>query len=139
MLGKITSSGQVKGGTVASTGRMTAGEFLQINGVATAGAGCSPNGLQGRNSAGTLLSCVNGVWASGGMNKTQVVFSSSANVYCPVGTQVTGCGYQLTSYKKNGNSPDGVYPIATAEGYTGCYLAHGGYAQATFNVWAACR
>ncbi|WP_312627210.1 shufflon system plasmid conjugative transfer pilus tip adhesin PilV [Scandinavium sp.] len=62
--GNIISSGQVKGVTVASTGRMTAGEFLQISGTATAGASCSPAGLQGKNSAGALLSCVNGKWTA---------------------------------------------------------------------------
>ncbi len=60
--GNITSSGQVKGATVVSTGRMTTGEFLQINGTATVGAGCSPNGLQGKSSIGALLSCVSGIW-----------------------------------------------------------------------------
>jgi len=63
--GNITSSGQVKGATVASTGRMTTGEFLQINGTATAGASCSPNGLQGKSSTGVLLSCVSSKWTSG--------------------------------------------------------------------------
>jgi len=63
--GNITSLGQVKGATVASTGRMTTGEFLQINGTATAGASCSPNGLQGKSSTGVLLSCVSSKWTSG--------------------------------------------------------------------------
>ncbi|EMV7143284.1 shufflon system plasmid conjugative transfer pilus tip adhesin PilV [Enterobacter hormaechei subsp. xiangfangensis] len=63
--GNITSSGQVKGATVASTGRMTTGEYLQINGTATAGASCSPNGLQGKSSTGVLLSCVSSKWTSG--------------------------------------------------------------------------
>lgn len=60
--GNITSSGQVKGATVASTGRMTTGEYLQINGTATLNAACSPNGLQGKDSTGRLLSCVSGKW-----------------------------------------------------------------------------
>ncbi|MCZ7807185.1 shufflon system plasmid conjugative transfer pilus tip adhesin PilV, partial [Pseudomonas aeruginosa] len=38
-------------------------EYLQLNGVATEGAGCSPNGLVGRNAAGLTLSCQSGVWA----------------------------------------------------------------------------
>ena len=60
--GNITSSGQVKGATVVSTGRMTTGEYLQINGTATLNAACSPNGLQGKDSTGRLLSCVSGKW-----------------------------------------------------------------------------
>ncbi|WP_141687530.1 shufflon system plasmid conjugative transfer pilus tip adhesin PilV, partial [Pseudomonas putida] len=42
------------------------GEYLQLNGVATEGAGCSPNGLVGRNAAGLTLSCQSGVWKSNG-------------------------------------------------------------------------
>ncbi|CRY75393.1 shufflon system plasmid conjugative transfer pilus tip adhesin PilV [Yersinia intermedia] len=60
--GNITSFGQVKGEIVVSTGRMTTGEFLQINGTATVGVACYPNGLLGRSSVGTILMCKNGMW-----------------------------------------------------------------------------
>lgn len=59
----VYTAGEIEGGTVQSTGRMTTGEYLQINGVATAGAGCSPNGLVGRDSTGALLACTSGLWA----------------------------------------------------------------------------
>ena len=59
--GDVYSAGQTR-----SNGRMTTNEFLQLNGVANEGWGCSPNGLQGRNGAGAILSCVNGVWRTGG-------------------------------------------------------------------------
>lgn len=55
--GNITSSSQI-----ISNSRLTTNEYLQVNGIATEGSGCSPNGLQGRSSAGALLSCTNGVW-----------------------------------------------------------------------------
>ena len=47
-------------------GRMTVGEYVQLNGVATNGAGCAPNGLLGRAVDGSALSCVNGAWAKMG-------------------------------------------------------------------------
>ncbi|MCU3543139.1 shufflon system plasmid conjugative transfer pilus tip adhesin PilV, partial [Enterobacter hormaechei subsp. steigerwaltii] len=47
-------------------GRMTANEFVQVNGVATAGASCSPNGLIGRDASGGILSCQSGIWRSPG-------------------------------------------------------------------------
>ncbi|MEN1471909.1 shufflon system plasmid conjugative transfer pilus tip adhesin PilV, partial [Pseudomonas aeruginosa] len=50
------------GGKLTSEGRTEVGEFLQLNGVATEGAGCSPNGLVGRSSIGVALSCQSGVW-----------------------------------------------------------------------------
>ncbi|EIK1335784.1 shufflon system plasmid conjugative transfer pilus tip adhesin PilV [Salmonella enterica] len=58
----IYTGGQMQAGTVLSNGRMTAGEYVQINGVATAGAPCSPNGLIGRDASGGILSCQSGVW-----------------------------------------------------------------------------
>jgi type II secretory pathway pseudopilin PulG len=42
--------------------RVTAEEYVQINGQANQGWGCSPNGLQGRDGSGNPLFCVNGVW-----------------------------------------------------------------------------
>ncbi|MDY8846031.1 shufflon system plasmid conjugative transfer pilus tip adhesin PilV, partial [Escherichia coli] len=57
----IYTSGQVQAGTIQSNGRMTTNEFVQINGVATAGWACSPNGLVGRDASGGILSCQSGV------------------------------------------------------------------------------
>lgn len=59
----IYTEGQVKAGTVYSNGRMTAGEFLQINGIATIGSECPKNGLIGRDESGSILSCENLKWA----------------------------------------------------------------------------
>lgn len=61
----IHSNGQLDAaGKIISGSRLTTNEFLQINGVAGAGGGCVPNGLQGRTPSGAILSCVNGVWQS---------------------------------------------------------------------------
>lgn len=46
------------------TNRVVAEEYVQINGQANPGWGCSPNGLVGRDGSGNPLSCVNGVWTS---------------------------------------------------------------------------
>ena len=62
--GNIFASGNIQGKTIKSTGRTTIGEYAQINGIASVGDSCDSNGLQGRTSAGQLLSCVNGVWAN---------------------------------------------------------------------------
>ncbi|MGU5231500.1 shufflon system plasmid conjugative transfer pilus tip adhesin PilV, partial [Pseudomonas aeruginosa] len=52
----VYTGGEMRGGKLTSEGRTEVGEFLQLNGVATEGAGCSPNGLVGRNAAGLTLS-----------------------------------------------------------------------------------
>lgn len=58
----IYTGGQVRGGTVRADGRLSTGEALQLDGVFTAGTGCSPNGLVGRDASGALLSCQDGIW-----------------------------------------------------------------------------
>ncbi len=79
----VYTGGQIRGGSVQADGRLTVGEFAQLNGVANAGAGCSPNGLQGRTAAGQILSCVNGVWASSGgkPRKSFYYYSNYNNSY----------------------------------------------------------
>ncbi|MEK2647559.1 shufflon system plasmid conjugative transfer pilus tip adhesin PilV [Pseudomonas aeruginosa] len=62
----VYTAGEMRGGKLTSEGRTEVGEYLQLNGVATEGAGCSPNGLVGRNAAGLTLSCQSGVWRGGG-------------------------------------------------------------------------
>ncbi|WP_159188589.1 shufflon system plasmid conjugative transfer pilus tip adhesin PilV [Klebsiella pneumoniae] len=62
--GNIDADGSMNiGWDVNVNKRITTNEYIQINGTATAGGGCSPNGLQGRDSMGLLLSCVSGKWA----------------------------------------------------------------------------
>ena len=68
--GNIDASGNITGnyvrsnGQILSSGRLTTNEFVQINGQAGEGAGCSPNGLVGRTAAGKLLSCTSGKWTA---------------------------------------------------------------------------
>lgn len=63
----ITTTGEIKGGkvsggTVRSDGRLSTGEYLQLDKTATAGTKCAPDGLVGRTSTGAILSCQSGVW-----------------------------------------------------------------------------
>ncbi|EFZ5179110.1 shufflon system plasmid conjugative transfer pilus tip adhesin PilV [Shigella sonnei] len=54
--------GKVSGGTVRSDGRLSTGEYLQLDKTAVANTKCSPDGLVGRDSKGAILSCQSGVW-----------------------------------------------------------------------------
>jgi Tfp pilus assembly protein PilE len=58
----VTTGGEMRAGVLRSTGRTAVGEYLQLGGIATEGAACTPNGLIGRNAAGLTLSCQSGVW-----------------------------------------------------------------------------
>ena len=51
---------------VRAGGRISAGEFLQIQGVAQVGQPCEAEGLIARSTDGQLLSCHQGVWRSAG-------------------------------------------------------------------------
>ncbi|MCX8957035.1 shufflon system plasmid conjugative transfer pilus tip adhesin PilV [Erwinia psidii] len=58
----IYTAGQIKGGSLRADGRLSTGEVLQLDGINTAGAVCSPNGLVSRDASGLVMSCLNGVW-----------------------------------------------------------------------------
>ncbi|HEM8715190.1 TPA: shufflon system plasmid conjugative transfer pilus tip adhesin PilV [Enterobacter hormaechei] len=79
--GNLNSNYVHSNGNIDANGRVNAGEFVYINGQATIGAGCSPNGLQGRTPKGAILSCVNGVWKSSSarIERTQFLVSSGSN------------------------------------------------------------
>ncbi|EMH2330874.1 shufflon system plasmid conjugative transfer pilus tip adhesin PilV [Citrobacter freundii] len=82
--GNIDAAGKVYGaGGVVSGGRTTVGEYLHLNGVAYAGNGCSPNGLQGRAVDGSILSCTNGVWKEGGGSVNRMFIIVEGKCYVP--------------------------------------------------------
>lgn len=61
----IYTSGQLRGGTVRADGRMSVGEYLQLEGQAVEGTSCPSNGLLGRTNEGVTLYCKNGIWTNG--------------------------------------------------------------------------
>ncbi|HBP8226160.1 TPA: shufflon system plasmid conjugative transfer pilus tip adhesin PilV [Salmonella enterica subsp. enterica serovar Infantis] len=114
----IYTGGQVQAGTVQSNGRMTANEFLQINGVATAGWGCSPNGLVGRDAAGGILSCQSGTWKySGGSTVHTGLIGNGQQIPLPNGFIQNQCSWSVS----NSENPHGWKPnyfagqVATAD------------------------
>ncbi len=129
--------GKVSGGTVQSEGRLSTGEYLQLDKTATAGTSCSPDGLVGRDSKGAILSCQSGVWQNSDKKERFTVsgengcFQTSSYAVCPSGSKLVSGGYRLSQWVHNGyNSPDGSYPdyknnrwIATGSGSLSCFQA----------------
>ncbi|PUA41483.1 shufflon system plasmid conjugative transfer pilus tip adhesin PilV [Pseudomonas protegens] len=102
----IYTGGQLKGGTVRADGRLSTGEFLQLEGVAVENTACSPNGLVGRNAAGLTLSCQSGVWkgasASLGVDTFQTGIGPGGGwtpMDCPPGYVMTGMTAPMEDYK----------------------------------------
>lgn len=58
----IYTGGQIHAGAMQTKGRLTSGEYLQIEGLANVGQRCESNGLMARDTKGLILSCQSGVW-----------------------------------------------------------------------------
>ena len=70
-------------GNLTADHRLTAGEYVQINGTASVGSGCSPNGLLAQDGSGVLLNCYGGVWSPAG----QYVYGAYSIYGAPGGVQ----------------------------------------------------
>ncbi|MHC9017205.1 shufflon system plasmid conjugative transfer pilus tip adhesin PilV [Escherichia coli] len=102
----ITTEGEIKGGkvsggTVRSEGRLSTGEYLQLDKTATAGTSCSPDGLVGRDSTGAILSCQSGVWRTSGSSNGS--YSNLGSHRGSFSGRNTGSG-TLFVYASGGNS-----------------------------------
>lgn len=117
----IYTGGQGQFGSLVANGRLTAQEYIQLNGAANVGWTCSPEGLVGRASDGTgAVQCLSGTWQRmrGMVGADQVVSSASSCgntrnaviAQCPAGTRVTGGGYWLNAWRPlsgaSSNAPD---------------------------------
>lgn len=88
----ITTDGEIKGGkvsggTIRSDGRLSTGEYLQLEKTATAGTSCSLDGLVGRDSKGAILSCQSGTWKS---SSASIWTNIKTFTLYPKNTQVLG-------------------------------------------------
>ncbi len=77
----FTSDVYVQGETQVD-GRLSAGEYIQIDGIARLREYCEPNGLVSRDEEGLLLSCQQGMWQPAG-DTSRIYYGS--NRECPVG------------------------------------------------------
>ncbi|MDW2516134.1 shufflon system plasmid conjugative transfer pilus tip adhesin PilV [Escherichia coli] len=128
--------GKVSGGTVRSEGRLSTGEYLQLEKTATAGTSCSPDGLVGRDSKGAILSCQSGSWIR--VSGSTVLTGKIANgerLPLPSGFSASQCTWSVS----NAENPHGWKPnyfagsVATYDsnrivkcGYYDEYNFHGG-------------
>ncbi|MDI6976699.1 shufflon system plasmid conjugative transfer pilus tip adhesin PilV [Serratia sp. Se-RSBMAAmG] len=110
----IHSNGQLDAaGQIISGSRLTTNEYLQINGQAGEGGGCSPNGLVGRSPAGKLLSCTNGVWTAAAVG--------TPGYYCRLTSFDKGRSDDYVGYtpRTDQNCPV-IYPGQAPQGFCSC-------------------
>lgn len=99
---------------LASNGRIRAGEYVELGGVAAEGTGCAPNGLLGRNATGSALSCDSGVWKKMGGGAPNCVninipgyAANDVTTYaCPAG--YTKLGWDTTGENWRHSSTPGI-------------------------------
>jgi len=124
----IYTGGQVRGGSVRADGRLSTGENLQLDGVNTAGAGCSPNGMVSRDGSGAILSCVNGSWKTPAITESTTTYgdikcnnkSGQTVAYCPSGYRLMSGGFEMTQWTNDDagrNSPDSSFPNISANAW----------------------
>ena len=105
--GNASVNGGVYTNYLQTNGRLSVGEFVQINSVANVGWGCGPNGLIGRDASGGILSCQSGVWSSS--SSLKINFFSVAS---PVGiNNITWARYCALGHYGNGGGSR-VYPVS---------------------------
>lgn len=102
----IVTSGEVRGGTIHSTGNVVADGSLVPNGKATVGAGCATKGAIAQSSSGTgqVIQCKSGVWSSmGGFTSYTIVTGPNTNYQtqsvatCPSGYTLLSGGHTIAS------------------------------------------
>lgn len=143
--------GQLQAGSVVSNGRLTANEYIQLNGSVNLGWSCSPNGLLGQASDGSgAAQCKGGVWTTmmGMVDEIQVVSGnnscgndgSMAQAQCPAGYRVTGGGYQMTALRPGGGATNsGNAPQNNQPNGNGWFVyAGGGTGASCFAAYAMC-
>ncbi|MCY4740142.1 shufflon system plasmid conjugative transfer pilus tip adhesin PilV [Klebsiella pneumoniae] len=125
--GNLNSNYIHSNGNIDADRRINAGEFVYINGQATIGAGCSPNGVVGRTPEGAILSCVNGLWSNSfsgeiSSNTFNLGFTGTINLgvqkFCAIGSYRSDSedDGQCQVYKSGAN----WYITTSQQSYVGC-------------------
>lgn len=108
----IITAGEIRGGTIRSTGEVIANTYLRISGAQAEGTACGAGvGAFARNAAGRLVQCVAGTWTlASGVNSVTTANSGTCqaggicDAVCPAGYKMTGGGYLLV-FRPTVNDP----------------------------------
>lgn len=107
----IYTAGTVLGGSLTSSGRVTAGEYVDIQSSQAWGGGCSPNGLLTKNTNGQLMICRSGSWQNSGrqITLTNLPYFSGMTAAATGVTYTNDLGYHhLCVVSRVGDAQGGV-------------------------------
>ncbi|WP_410951172.1 prepilin-type N-terminal cleavage/methylation domain-containing protein [Pseudomonas sp. S1(2024)] len=114
-------------GAMTSLGRITANEYVDLNGIAYVGQLCPKRGLIASDANGKTLSCQDGVWkAGGGGSKVLTGFvTNGQQIPIPEGADPSSCTWSSASATNAhpGSRPDyagGNYSIVGADRIVTC-------------------
>ena len=63
---KVSNLNELSAATVTTTGRVKAGEYIEISGLASVGGICTPDGLLAKDNTGSIIACKDGKWSAMG-------------------------------------------------------------------------
>lgn len=99
--GQVQAGSIQSNGTLVANGRITARDYVQIDGQGVVGTWCPSNGLIGRTAAGRILSCESNVWSSPGNNSGRYQsFGTIVSTY----SAINNTGSPITIYASGGVS-----------------------------------
>lgn len=142
----FSTGGQLWGGKITSTGKITAydriatNEYISVGGLATEGAACSDRTLIAKSATGLTLSCQSGVWRNSGGGKVLTGFiSHGQQIPLPSGSTASSCTWSASDAANPhpASRPDyagGNYAYANSNRIVSC----GFYDKGAFNVGGIC-
>ncbi|UBT78146.1 shufflon system plasmid conjugative transfer pilus tip adhesin PilV [Pseudomonas amygdali] len=143
----LLSGGKIRGGTLQADGRVTVGEYLDIESTAVEGQACPKIGIQSKNNLGAPLtcqcltpSCQSGVWRSAGGGKVLTGFiSHGQQIPLPNGSAQGSCTWSVSDAANPHPAPrpdyaGGNYAYADADRIVTC----GFYDKGAFNPGGIC-
>ena len=154
-LSELTTNSATVHGSARVHGRLSTGDFAQIDGTAVEGGACPGGNIIAVDANTKLaLSCQSGVWKKQWGTASQQVFATSDScssyappnngpwsiAFCPAGYTVTGGGYQITLWNPaqdsaQSNAPDVSSPYG-ANGWG--VVAGANTGNSCFRAFAVC-
>lgn len=109
--GEVIVGGGGGNGRLTANGRVTANEYIQVQGIATENTWCPQNGLVGRSVSGVLLSCQSNTWKRAQDSAPPALscyVQSVGGCFSQAVTASCAAGYTKVAWDTSGKDPGNV-------------------------------